>query len=118
MRYLTPYQQINKKFIHNCPQSITRTVAPAKNGPKGICDLRPFLPKIIRATPTTAPDKKARKSAAKILGQPKINPIKKANLTSPIPIQRPFETRTSARKNPLAPKAAKRKFKKLPMKIE
>lgn len=38
---------------------------------------------------TTAPVKKAQYKAITILGNPKKNPIKKANLTSPSPIPRP-----------------------------
>ena len=74
-------------------------VEPAKKGPKGICDFNPFLPKIIKIIPIIAPKAKDKNKAIKILGQPRTKPIKKANLTSPKPIQFPLEMRTKAKKN-------------------
>ena len=62
--------------------------------------------------PTKAPIKKAKNKATRILGQPTTRPIKKASLMSPIPIQRPLETKTISKK-----KAADRKAdKKYPIK--
>ena len=82
-------------------------VAPAKKGPKGICDFMVFLPATIKVIPTIAPLIKAKNKAKRILGQPKIKPIKPANLTSPKPSHLPLETRTKNKKKPLASKAAK-----------
>ena len=86
---------------------MTKIVAPLKNGPKGICDLMVFLPMIIKPTPTIAPLIKAKNKAKQILGQPRIKPIKAANLTSPKPIHLPLEIRTKERKKPLAKTADK-----------
>ena len=76
-----------------------------KNGPKGISDFKDFLFKIINPIPIIAPKRKAENKANKILGNPRKNPIKKANFISPIPIQLPRETKTITRKNSAAPKA-------------
>lgn len=53
--------------------------------------------------PAIAPVKKAIYKLTIILGNPKTNPIKKANFTSPNPIPRPRVNKNSARKNKPAP---------------
>ena len=78
-----------------------------KNGPKGISDLRVFLPENINPSPIIAPRKKAKNRATRILGNPKIRPIKKASLMSPMPIHFPREIKTINKKNAAAPKALK-----------
>lgn len=70
-------------------QNIAIKVPVTKKGPKGISDFKVFLPEIINPTPIIAPIKKAENKATKILGQPKIKPIKKAIFTSPTPIHLP-----------------------------
>ena len=82
--------------------------APLKKGPKGICDLRPFLPKITKNKPMIAPLRKAKNKAKRTFGQPRIKPIRKANLTSPKPIHLPLEIRTSDKKKPAARRADNR----------
>ena len=61
---------------------------------------------------TKAPIKKAKNKATKIFGQPRIRPIKKANLTSPTPIHLPRETKIIKRKNAPAIKPAIIKLKR------
>lgn len=80
-------------------------VEPAKNGPKGISDFKVFFFKTIKIMETKAPIKKAKNKATKILGQPRINPINKANFMSPTPIHLPLETKTMARKKAPAARA-------------
>ncbi len=46
-----------------------------------------------------APIKKAKNKATKIFGQPRTRPMKTANLTSPVPIHLPRETKNIKRKN-------------------
>ena len=86
------------------------TVPPAKNGPKGISDFRVFFFKIIKIMETKAPIRKAKNKATKILGQPRIKPINKANFMSPTPIHLPLETKTIARKKAPAAQAANKPF--------
>ena len=87
-------------------------VATTKKGAKGTSDLSVFFFKIIKAVPITAPIKKARNKAIKIWGHPKNNPIKKANLMSPTPIQLPRETSTKKKKKAEGIIAAKSEFEK------
>ena len=84
-----------------------------KNGPKGISDLRVFLPENISPNPIIAPRKKAKNRATRILGNPKISPIKKASFISPIPIHFPRETKTISKKKTEAKIADKREFIKV-----
>jgi hypothetical protein len=84
------------------PKNIAKIVAPTKNGPKGISDFKVFFLRANKITEIAAPIKKAKNKAAKIFGQPKIKPIKKANLASPMPIHLPLEIKIIARKNALA----------------
>lgn len=83
-------------------------VEPDKKGPNGIWDLSPFLPNRIKHTPIIAPEKKDNNKAIKMPGQPRINPIKKANLTSPNPIHLPLEINIKLRKKTAGIKADKR----------
>ena len=92
------------------PKKIEINVAPTKNGPNGTSDFNVFVFIIIKKIETKAPRKKARNKAIKILGQPKIKPIKNTNFTSPIPIQRSLDISTKERKNKPATKAASRVF--------
>ena len=80
------------------PQNNAINVPVTKNGPKGTSDFKVFLPEIISPTPIIAPKKKAENKATRILGKPKIKPIKMANLKSPRPIQRPLESKIIAKK--------------------
>ncbi len=57
-----------------------------------------------------APNKKPRNKPIIIYGQPRIKPIKKANLTSPKPIAIPLEKNQIKKKNKEAP-IAERKYK-------
>ena len=91
------------------PKNKEMNVPATKNGPKGTSDFKVFLPKNISPMPIIAPLIKAKNKAAKILGQPSTNPIKKASLISPMPIHLPLEIKTMKRKNAAAPKADIRK---------
>ena len=95
------------------PQNMATNVPVTKNGPKGTSDFKDFLPKIINPIPIIAPVRKAKNKATNMLGKPKIKPIKKPNLISPTPIQRPRDSKTMARKKPAAPKALKIKELKI-----
>ena len=79
------------------------------NGPKGMVEpFSFFLPHATSMRETTAPVKKAMYKAKIIFGNPKINPIRNANFTSPNPIPRPFVIKNKNRKNKHAPRAARR----------
>ena len=54
---------------------------------------------------TTAPVKNARYILKKMFGHPNINPMRKANFTSPKPIPFPFVSAKSKKKKKNAPKA-------------
>lgn len=58
--------------------------------------------------PTIAPVKKAKYKPTIMPGNPKTNPIKNANFTSPKPIPRPFVPINNAKKNKHAPKAERK----------
>ena len=90
------------------PKNKEKIVPPTRKGPNCICDFKFFFLNNIRPTPIIAPDVKAVNKAKRIFGKPKTRPIKKANLTSPKPIQRPLDNIMSRKKNPAAPKAASR----------
>ena len=92
--------------LTNCgPQNNAINVPITKNGPKGTSLCIFFLPAKISPTPIIAPIKKAKNKATKIFGQPKNKPIKNASLMSPIPIQRPRDIKTIAKKKLAAAKA-------------
>ena len=76
-----------------------------KKGPKGTSDFKVFLPDNINPIPIIAPRKKAKNKPTKILGNPKINPIKKASFMSPPPIHLPLEINTIKKKKIAAPLA-------------
>lgn len=80
------------------PQNKVIKVAPTKNGPNGISDLRFFFLKINKIVETTAPLKKAKNKAVKRSENPKSKPIKTPILTSPIPIHLPREIKTIIKK--------------------
>src|SRR4030065_1014408 len=75
-------------------------LATVKKGPKGISDFRVFFLKIIKTKEISAPNKKARNTAANNWRGPKNKPSKNPILTSPIPIHFSFEIKTKKRKNP------------------
>ncbi len=105
-------KKLKKRAISFSPKNIAKKVPVAKNGPKGISDFKVFLANIINPIPIIAPMKKAKKREIKIFGQPKINPIKKANLISPSPIHLPREIKTNVRKKIPAPTAEPRDSRK------
>ncbi len=90
------------------PKNIAKIVAPTKNGPKGISDFKVFFLRANKITEIAAPIKKAKNKAAKIFGQPRIRPIKIANLKSPTTINLPREISTIARKKAPPTKLANR----------
>ena len=80
-----------------------------KKGPKGI--LVPnslFFRHRISMHPTIAPVKKATYNPTTISGNPKIKPIKNANLTSPKPIPFPRVTKNKNKKKSKAPSAERK----------
>ena len=93
------------------PHKRAKTVPPIKNGPKGICESIFLAPLMTKKIPTTEPLKNASIKARPIIGQPSINPIRNASLTSPNPMPRPRVKTTIARKKPAAAKADKSGFK-------
>lgn len=105
------YVQNKSIFIYQAiissPNNIARKVPTIKNGAKGTSLFRPFFPNIINSNPIIAPNKNAKNNPAKMLGNPKINPNKIANFTSPNPIHLPEEIRNINKKNSAAPMPAK-----------
>lgn len=95
--------------MRNSPKKTADKVPKTKNGPKGIAVPNIlFFRHIISMIPTIAPVKNATYKATTIFGNPKISPIKNANLTSPKPIPRPFVIKNRVKKNKLAPTADER----------
>lgn len=88
------------------PQNKAAKVPKIKNGANGTSLFKPFLPKIIKAKLIIAPRIKAKNNPTKIPGNPKINPSRIANFTSPKPIHLPLDKRKSAKKKTDARKAA------------
>lgn len=80
----------------------------AKKGAKGTSDFKVFFFKIIKKIPVKAPKKNEKNKPAKIFGQLKKRPKKKASLTSPKPIHLPLEIKKIKRKKEAASTAAKR----------
>ena len=84
------------------PKKSATSVPMIKKGANGNSLFNPYFLKYIKIIPSIAPKKKDKNKPAKILGKPNNNPNKIANLTSPKPIHRPFDTKKMARKNPKA----------------
>ena len=95
------------QLIISFPKNKAINVPITKKGAKGTWLFKVFLPKAINPISIIAPIKKAENRATKILGQLKKSPIKKPNLTSPNPIQRPRDISQKRKKKPAAPKPLK-----------
>lgn len=90
-------------MARNSPAKKAKNVPIIKNGANGTSLFSPFFSERTKPTPIIAPIMNDENKATTILGNPKKNPIKIANLTSPNPIQFPFETRKRERKKDEAP---------------
>lgn len=93
------------------PRNIVINVPKIKNGANGIWLFNPFLSKAINPKPITAPKKKLKNNANKILGKPNMRPKRIISLQSPNPIHSPLETKKMSPKNKNAARPASRELK-------
>lgn len=96
------------------PQNKAIKVPKTRKGAKGTSVFRVFPFKAINIVPITAPIRKDRNKASKVLGQLNKRPKKKTNLTSPKPSHFPRETKKIAKKKAVAREAARKGWNKLP----